>query len=93
MENPGGGRKKHKNPTHCWHTEGCVLLTIPTDAFSRYANFMQVASIFAWGVGGRRLNNTHRCDATPDAFNRGERLTDKQGKRALLPASIFPMHH
>lgn len=54
---------------------------------------MQVASVFAWGVGGRRRNNTHRCDATPDAFNRGERLTDRQGKRALLPASIVPMHH
>lgn len=59
---PRQWRKKHKNPTHCWHTGRCVLLTIPTDAFSRYANFMRVASVFAWGVGGRRLNK--RTDAT-----------------------------
>lgn len=89
--------QKTQNPNPLLaHTEGCVLSTIPTDAFSRYANFMQVASVFAWGVGGRRLNNAHRCDATPDAFHRGECLTDKQGERALLPASIFPttrLHH
>lgn len=59
MENPSIGIKKkpHENPTHCWHTEGLVLLTIPTDVFSKYANLMRVPCVFASGVGGRRLNN------------------------------------
>lgn len=48
---------------------------------------MRVASIFAWGVGGRTSNNRTDAAQRPTRLTTVNIQSDKQGKRALLPAS------